>query len=197
MLIAIEGIDGAGKTTVSHFIAELLREKGFDVVVLKEPGNSRYGIKIKNSEKRLSPEEELELFILDRKEDVRENILPALHSGKIVIMDRYYYSNIAYQSARGIDWEYIKRENEKIAPKPDLTIILDVDAEQALKRVKKRGKLTPFEDLEYLKKVRENFLKYADSTTVVIDASKPLDEVKREVERIICSLIKDRLQAEP
>ncbi len=190
MLIAVEGIDGAGKTTISRFIAELLEKRGFRVKVFKEPGSSEYGNKIRNSKERLSADEELELFLKDREIDVKENILPALKDGYAVVMDRYYFSNIAYQSARGIDGNRIREMNEKIAPKPDLTILLDVDAEIAIERVRKRGSLTPFEKVEYLKKVRENFLKYADETIAVIDASKPLNEVKEEVRKVIEDFLK-------
>ncbi len=192
MLIAVEGIDGAGKTTVSKYIADILKKKGYDVVILKEPTDGKYGRQIKSSNRRLDPERELELFILDRIEDVKNNIIPALNAKKVVIMDRYYYSNIAYQSAVGLDGEEIKKMNEEIAPKPDLVILLDVDPETALKRIVSRGKLTPFEELEYLKKVRENFLKYTDNVTVVVDASKPLEKVKEEVGRIINNFLRSR-----
>ncbi len=185
MLIAIEGIDGSGKTTIASYISKILKERGYDVIVLKEPSDSEYGRKLKELNKRLPPEEECKLFLLDRIEDVKKNILPALKSGKIVIMDRYYLSNVAYQSARGLDPEKIRRDNEKIAPKPDLTIILDLDPEIALERIKNRGKPSPFEGLEYLRKVRENFLKFADNNSVIIDASRDLDEVKKDVEKIL------------
>ncbi len=185
MLIAIEGIDGSGKTTIANYLSKLLKGMGYDVVVLKEPSDSEYGKKLKELNTRLPPEEECKLFLLDRIEDVRNNILPALKSGKIVIMDRYYLSNIAYQSARGLDPEKIRMENEKIAPKPDLTIILDLDPEVALERIKSRGVFSPFERLEYLREVRRNFLRFADDRSVIIDASKSLDEVKREVEKVI------------
>ncbi len=189
MLIAVEGIDGTGKTTISKYIAEYLGKKGFDCVLLREPGDSVYGDRIRNTKQRLKPEEELELFILDRKEDVKKNIMPVLKEGKVVVMDRYYYSTIAYQGARGLDPDKIKKLNEEIAPKPDLIILLDADPEVALKRIRSRGELTPFEDFEYLKKVREIFLDYADDRTVIIDASKPLDEVKEDVKKILCEFL--------
>jgi len=189
MLIAVEGIDGAGKTTIANFIAELLKDLGFKVVVFKEPGESVYGRKIRSSERRLTAEEELELFVKDREVDVRENILPALEKGFVVVMDRYYLSNIAYQSARGIKADTIREINEKIAPKPDLTILLDVEPKVAMERIRGRGRITPFEDESYLEKVREAFLKNADSSTIVINASLPLEEVKREVRKILIDFI--------
>jgi len=190
MLIAVEGIDGAGKTTISSYIAELLRKRGYMVKVFKEPSNSEYGRKIKNSKDRLSPEEELELFLKDRDIDVRDNIKPALQKGFFVVMDRYYLSNIAYQSARGIEARLIRERNEKIAPKPDLTILLDVEPEIAMERLRKRGELSPFERLDYLREVRKRFLENADEKTVVVDASKPLDKVMEDVKKIIDELIK-------
>jgi dTMP kinase len=190
MLIAIEGIDGSGKTTIARHLVNFLKRKGYDAVLFREPSDSEYGRILRETKKRLNPEEELELFLLDREEDVRRNITPALKAGKIVVMDRYYLSNIAYQSARGIDAGKIKELNEKIAPKPDLVILLDVKPETGIERVRKRGKLSPFEDLEYLKKVRESYLELADDRTIIVDAEKPVEEVIKEVERIILSFLK-------
>jgi len=181
LLIAIEGIDGSGKTTNASELFSYLKNLGYPVLLLKEPSDSIYGQKIRSSEKRLPVEEELKLFLLDREIDVRERIVPALEEGKIVIMDRYYYSNIAYQSARGIEAEKIRELNERFAPKPDLVIILDVSPEIALERIKVRGKTTAFEEKEYLERVRENFLKIADERTIVVNAERPLEEVREEI----------------
>jgi len=181
MLIAIEGIDGAGKTTNARELFSYLKNLGYPVLLLKEPSDSIYGRKIRGSEKRLPAEEELKLFLLDREIDVKERIIPAIEEGKIVIMDRYYYSNIAYQSARGIEAEKIRELNERFAPKPDLVIILDVSPETALERIKVRGKKTAFEEKEYLERVRESFLKIADERTIVVNAERPLEEVREEI----------------
>lgn len=184
-LIAIEGIDGSGKSTIAKELVKFLSSLGYDAVLLKEPSDSIYGQKIKEAEERLSPEEELRLFLLDREVDVKERILPALEKGKIVVMDRYYYSNVAYQSARGIDAKKILELNERIAPKPNLVIILDVSPETALKRISHRSKLTVFENREYLEKVRENFLKIVDKKIIIINAERPIEEVKKEVFKIV------------
>ncbi|HID43629.1 MAG TPA: dTMP kinase [Archaeoglobaceae archaeon] len=170
MLIAIEGIDGAGKTSLAKFLEKELQKLGFDVVIFKEPTKSELGKKIMESS-NLSPEEELELFILDRKYDVENNIRPALEQGKVVIMDRYYYSTMAYQGALGLDINEIRRKNEEIAPEPGLVIFLDLDPEKAIKRVSKRGRQDRFEDPDYLKKVREIFLSLNDKM-VVLDAEE-------------------------
>ena len=181
VLIAIEGIDGSGKTTVARFLRDVLTKLGYPVVLFKEPTDSEWGIKIKESyDSRLKPEEELELFLKDREYDVRENIIPSLKQGKIVIMDRYYFSTIAYQGALGFDPEELREMNEKIAPKPDLLFILDIPPEKAISRVKKRGdRPNDFERMEYLRKVREIFLSARDA--IIIDATKDLEEIKREI----------------
>ena len=185
MLIAVEGIDGSGKTTVVRFLIEELRKRGYDVVAFKEPTDSEYGRRIRQilKERRVSPEEELDLFIKDREFDVQNNILPALKSGKIVIMDRYYYSTIAYQGALGLDVEMIRKLNEQF-PKPDLVIILDVSPETALKRIKAKRRPDRFEDIEYLRKVREIFLSLKNNV-VVVDAERNIDEVKRDVLKVV------------
>ncbi len=189
ILIAIEGIDGSGKSVIAKELVDFLNATGYDAILLKEPSDSIYGEKIRKSAERLPPEEELELFLRDREIDVRERILPALEKGKVIVMDRYYYSNIAYQSARGIDAEKIRSLNEKFAPKPDLVIVLDVSPKTALKRIKSRGKLTAFESRDYLERVRENFLKLADEKTVIVDAERGIDEVKKDVITIVKQLL--------
>ncbi|MDI9643375.1 MAG: dTMP kinase [Archaeoglobales archaeon] len=189
ILIAVEGIDGSGKSVIAQELVRFLGDLGYESVLFKEPSDSIYGQKIRNSKERLPPEKELEFFLLDRELDVKERIRPALEKGKIVVMDRYYYSNIAYQSARGIEAEKIKKLNEAIAPKPDLVIILDVSPETALKRILSRGKLTVFESKNELEKVRENFLRNADERTVIVNAEKPLLEVKKEVIQAVKKLL--------
>lgn len=191
-LIAIEGIDGAGKTTIARHLHSFLSKLGYDCIVLKEPSDSVYGQRIRACKQRMDAEEELRLFILDREIDVRERIIPALQSGKIVIMDRYYYSNIAYQSARGIDAKKIREMNESFAPKPDLVILLDVSPETALQRIKERRVRSAFEEREYLERVRKKFLELVDDRVVVVNAEKRLDEVKKEVETLTLEFLKKK-----
>jgi dTMP kinase len=162
LLIDVEGIDGSGKTTHINLIKNWLESLGCKVITLKEPTQGKYGSLIAKlaSEKNLSSEQELDLFIKDREEDVTNNIIPALDAGEIVIMDRYYYSNIAYQAARGLDPANIKEINEKFAPGPDLIIVLDIDPRIGMVRVNERkNKVEHFENVTYLEKVRKQFLK--------------------------------------
>ena len=128
-LIAIEGIDGAGKTTQAAMLAEKLKALSLDVVSSKEPTSGPWGTIIRASAHsgRLTPEEELEAFVEDRKQHVEEVIAPALARGAVVILDRYYFSTATYQGARGIDAGAILAANEQFAPRPNLLVIVDLD----------------------------------------------------------------------
>ena len=159
-LIAIEGIDGAGKTTQAHFVQDRLMERKLCVVRTKEPTTGVWGQQLRDSALtgRLSIEEEVEMFMRDRREHVETLINPALQEGKIVIVDRYYFSTMAYQGARGMDPEDLMRRNEFFAPEPDLLVILDIDPKLGLQRIKTRGdRANHFENNSNLKKAREIF----------------------------------------
>jgi dTMP kinase len=104
---------------------------------------------------------------------VENRILPAMKDGKDMVMDRYYYSTIAYQGARGMDIEEIRKMND-FAPVPDIAIILDIDPETAVERINRRGKGNYFERIDYLRKVRKIFLSMEDYPEVrIIDSSGP------------------------
>lgn len=195
VLITIEGIDGVGKTTQTGLLSKYLKNKGHVVVHLREPTDGFWGKKIKNLSKRgrtASPEEECQWFLNDRKEDVEKNINPALAEGKIVVMDRYYYSTMAYQGALGLDVEKIRQKNEGFAPKPDLVIILDAPPKTGLERITKgrNEELNYFESLEYQEKVRAIFLSMKDQDNVrMVDGSLVLDEVQNHIREIVCNLL--------
>jgi dTMP kinase len=192
VLIAIEGIDGAGKSTQAEILKDRLEKRGFEVVLLKEPTSSKWGKKIKEiskNTKSLDPEKELELFIKDRKFNVRNNILPALKNKKIVIVDRYYISTIAYQGARGIDKETIREMNEKFAPKPDIIFILDIDPEESLQRIKREREIL-FEEENFLREVRKNFLEININKTYVIDARLGVKEIADKIENLVLQYLK-------
>ncbi len=157
LLVVIEGIDGSGKSTLTRQLAEKLEHAGDCVVLSREPTQGPYGRRLRDSATtgRLPPTEELELFVADRREHVEGLILPSLKEGKLVILDRYYFSTAAYQGARGLDWRRILDENEQFAPDPDLTIFLDLSVEESLKRVCERGDFAnSFEQAEALERVR-------------------------------------------
>jgi len=182
--IVIEGIDGAGKSTQVEMLAKKLKRKGLEVVTLREPTEGKWGQKIRQLSRRrgsVEPEKELELFIKDRKENVVKNIKPALRAGKVVILDRYYYSTLAYQGARGISLEKI-RNLHKFAVVPDIVFIIDVPVKLGLSRIKDRPVIYRlFEDKDYLQKVRKIFLSLQDSECLVIDGRRQAKEIHHEI----------------
>lgn len=200
ILIAIEGIDGAGKTTQCNLLKEWLNSQGFNASIVKEPSNGKYGkqIRIRSQHKRIfnSAEVELDLFVKDRKENVEKRIKPRLESNKIVIMDRYYFSTIAYQSVLGNSQEYIKRINEEFAPIPDITIIIDVIPQVGIKRINGRGdSCDSFEKQDYLEEVRGAFLKMKDYDNVyVIDGNnyRSAEQVFQDIKKLVEPIIKKK-----
>jgi dTMP kinase len=195
ILFAVEGIDGAGKTTQSQMLFKRLRNAGYSATLLHEPTNGKWGEKIRalatNGRQEISPEQELELFYQDRVEDVNEHIKPELEQKNIVIMDRYYFSNITYQGARGLDPNYIERKNEQIAPPPDLVIILDITPSESLRRINgtREGGPNHFEKAKDLEKVRELFLKQFCGRINVAIVDGNSSHSKKEVFNRLWSLV--------
>ncbi|MBN1882688.1 MAG: dTMP kinase [Deltaproteobacteria bacterium] len=183
VLICFEGIDGSGKSLQAKRLASYLKDAGHDVVSLTEPTNGKWGGKIRdqaNRGVREAPEEEYLLFMRDRRENVADNIIPIIERGGVVVLDRYYFSTIAYQGARGLEIERIRSENEAFAPTPDLLLFLDVPVATGLDRISKnRRGVTAFETRGYLTRVREIFLDTVSSLeyAVVIDGTLPPDQV--------------------
>lgn len=187
LLMAFEGIDGSGKTTVSKKLLDFLNENGHITLWFREPGDSPWGKKIRelaNLEESIPKEEELNYFLEDRKWNVETNITPALKRGESVIVDRYYFSSACYQGARdGFDmWDIIKR-NRVFAPEPEITFIIDVDVDTALTRIRGSRDVEAklFEKKDFLHKVRANYLRLIDDPRVfLIDGSGTPDAVFAE-----------------
>lgn len=187
--IVIEGIDGTGKSTQARRLADWFQSQGREVVLSREPTDGPWGAKVREAGAtgRLSPEEELHCFLMDRRDHVANLITPALAAGKVVILDRYYFSTMAYQGARGFDREEIRRNNEEFAPVPDLLLIMDLDPAISLLRIGARGDTAnEFEKLENLESCRDTFLSLQDESFArVIDATQPLDSVQQEIQRVV------------
>jgi dTMP kinase len=180
-LIAIEGIDGAGKTTQSHFLQSALIDRKIPTIRTKEPTTGKYGQILRDSALtgRLSAEEEVEVFIKDRKEHIETKIDPALKEGKVVIVDRYYFSTAAYQGCRGLDPVELLSANEAFAPEPDLLIVLDIDPQLGLQRIRTRGdRANLFEQTSTLTKARQIFNSINRPYKFVIDGSLPSETVQ-------------------
>tara|TARA_B100000953_G_scaffold299344_1_gene298923 strand:+ start:2408 stop:2992 length:585 start_codon:yes stop_codon:yes gene_type:complete len=188
VLINLEGIDGCGKSTQCKLLKGKFQEKNENVIVLKEPTNGKYGVKLwemLKGQRKATTEEILHLFVMDRKEHVNEKISPALNDGKIVLMDRYYYSTMAYQAAAGIDVDRIRKDNE-FAPKPDIVLIFDLPVDLAMKRVVGHSVADAFEKEEHLEKVRQAYLNLeSDPLVRIIDSSRTPDEIFDEVWNLV------------
>ncbi len=183
LLIAFEGIDGAGKTTQLGLLASTLERQGWRVLRTKEPTDGPFGRRLRESARtgRLPADEELELFLRDRAEHVDAVIRPALARGDAVLVDRYVWSTAAYQGARGLDPSAILARNAAF-PVPDLVVLLDVDPAVGVGRVRARDQRENlFEQLEALTEARRIFLELVARPVVHIDGDRPIPQVAAEI----------------
>jgi dTMP kinase len=165
-LITFEGIDGSGKTTQLRLLEKYLTGRGIAYLSTREPGGTALGKTIRSAllaGEYVEPLAELLLYAADRAQHVRQVIIPALSSGKLVLSDRFYDATTAYQGvARGFDLDLIEQLNELAAAglKPDLTLLFDLDAETALERKNESMKPDRLESepLEFHRRVRAAYL---------------------------------------
>jgi dTMP kinase len=188
VLIAFEGIDGTGKSTQVARLATRLRAEGRAVVQTSEPTQGEWGRKIRalarEGREGVAREDELDWFLRDRMEHVEQTIRPALHAGKIVVTDRYYFSTMAYQGALGLDPRRIQEMNEALFPRPDLVILLVASPEVGLSRIARHRKGlrdVGFEQSDYLHRVASLFESFRDPAIRAVDAAKRPDEVEERV----------------
>ena len=185
MLIVFEGIDGTGKSTQLHLLAKRLKELGYAVVSTREPTDGPYGRRIRElfvDRGTVSQEEELELFIADRDQHVRDVIAPALADGCVVLCDRYYLSTVAYQGANGFEPDFIMRKNRRF-PVPDLAIIFEMDPAQGILRIRNQRNEHPntFEDESNLRKVAAVFASMKQSFIRRINAMDTIENIHDQV----------------
>jgi dTMP kinase len=184
-LIVFEGTDGTGKTTQRDLLGQYLQNEGYPVIITKEPTNGPFGMQIRDLYKhraKYSREEELELFLADRRQHVADLLLPSLRAGKIILCDRYYFSTAAYQGALGFDPEAIIALNG-FAPQPDLVLLLKADLDTGLERITVgRGDvLNNFEQKQFLEKVAAIFSAIKRPYIIEIDASGTVEQVHQSV----------------
>ncbi|MBM3305274.1 MAG: dTMP kinase [Candidatus Aminicenantes bacterium] len=196
VLVVLEGIDGSGKTTQARALLRRLRRRGYRAAFFREPTRGRWGREIKRLAARadsLTPEQELDLFVRDRRENVERHLRPALEAGRIVVLDRYYFSTIAYQGAKGIDTRRIRRMNESFAVPPDLVVILDVDPRQGLARIEgRRTRDELFEREDYLVRVAEIFRGIEGRAFVHLDGRADRRAVARAIWERVRALLPPR-----
>lgn len=200
ILVAVEGIDGAGKTTQVKMLAEALQAAGVEVVTSKEPTDGVWGRKIRQSATtgRMPVEEELEAFVHDRTEHVETLIGPALEAGKTVILDRYYLSSVAYQGSRGQSPAAIRELMESRFPIPDLAVLIEIDTDQSHVRISEYRNETPneFEQREALARALAIFRETKWENEVRIDGGQAAAAVHRQiVEAYVAGPAKARLCA--
>ncbi len=154
-LVALEGVDGSGKSTQARLLAKALEGRGLKVALTQEPSSGLAGQRLRRylagPTRHLSPAVELALFVADRREHVGRVIKPALAAGRVVVSDRYYYSSVAYQGALGLDPARILALNEAFATRPDLVFILTLPPALAVARLDRQRQVT--ENRDYLERV--------------------------------------------
>ena len=195
LFVVFEGIDGAGKSTQAKRLASYLISKSIPVLLTAEPSDSPDGLRIRSLDTRLEPEVESELFEKDRRHHVENVILPALSESKVVICDRYVYSSVAYQGARGLCSHEILQRNFSFAPRPDVVFLIEIPVNLAIERIRKnRGDtLSAFEKIESLKEVDRIYKSLAEREIVRIDGK--LDE--DVISQIIIEKVKTLLNKTP
>ncbi|MGH7273617.1 MAG: dTMP kinase [Nitrospiria bacterium] len=202
ILITFEGIEGSGKSSQMAALAESLVQRGWKVLKTREPGGTKLGERIRNLlldalHQDMDPKTELLLYLASRVQHLKEIILPALQQGSVVLCDRFSEATLAYQGyGRGLELEKIKSllryaTDER---KPDLTILLDVEARQGLMRIGTRTSKDRLEreQLEFYDKVRQGYLKLAETNPrriIIIDASLDFEKVAAQVLEIVVNFL--------
>jgi dTMP kinase len=187
-LIAFEGVEGAGKSTQLHVVAEALRARGITVVETREPGGTPLGAELRRLlmhqlDRPPAPMTELLLYLADRAQHLAEVIRPALTRGDVVLTDRFSASTIAYQGyARQLDVDTVVQLDAVVrqAITPALTLLFDCPVAVGLRRARGDDRFHR-EDEEFHERVRAAFLRFAQDAPEryrVIDATRPPDEVR-------------------
>ena len=199
-LVSLEGPEGAGKTSVLEALIPVLEDRGVEVLTTREPGGVLIGEKIREvildpSHTEMDPKTELLLYIASRRQHLVEKVLPALAAGKLVIMDRFIDSSVAYQGfGRGLDIEAIDWLNKFATDglKPDLTLYFDIEVEEGLARIAANSdrevNRLDMEGLDLHRKVRQGYLSLIEregNRIEKIDASLPLDQVIANTQQLL------------
>lgn len=206
MFITLEGGEGSGKSTLIAYMKEYLTSLGYDVVLSREPGGSPIAEQIRDilldkNNVGMSSECEALLYAASRAEHIRKTVKPALEAGKMVILDRYLDSSLAYQAyARGLGYDNIMAINNMAINGllPDVTLWLDISAVEGLDRVKqhrsnKEDRLDD-ESLSFHERVHQGYLMLMDkypNRIKRLDARKSIPELQKEAKSILDSLLKE------
>ncbi|PID82434.1 MAG: dTMP kinase [Clostridiales bacterium] len=196
--ISFEGGEGCGKTSIINVIKDVLEKAGRELIVTREPGGVPISEQIRDvildvENIEMDYVTEAMLYAAARRQHLVERVIPALESGKWVLMDRYVDSSIVYQGyARELGMEKVKKINEFAVEGhlPDITIYIDLDPEIGLSRIdsgdREKNRLD-MEAMSFHRKVREGYLKLAKNTDriVVVDGNRSIKEVVSDVLKLI------------
>ena len=197
--LTFEGIEGAGKSTQIDLLAQYLKGLGYRVIVTREPGGTALGellrgVLLDDRQKNIVPMAELLLMAAARAQHIEEKIKPALESGKWVLCDRFNDSSIAYQGAgRGLGVRHVQKMMELVFESfvPDLTIVLDLDWKDGLRRATENSKGDRFEKegRKFFEPIRDAFLMLSqkDSRYKVFTASSSVETIQDELRLVIKS----------
>lgn len=189
--IVVEGLDGSGQTTEAELLKNYLKERGYKVVLTKEPTlDSEAGRKIRkvlDKEIVMEPNNLQKLFVEDRKEHLEKVIIPALKDDRIVISDRYFFSTFAYGAAEDLDLEWLIKINDHFLL-PDLTLILKVSPAICIERIEERDQeKTLFEKKEKLAKVWKTYSVMPEKfeNIHIVDGEGTIEGVFEKIKNII------------
>jgi dTMP kinase len=202
LLIALEGGEGAGKSTQARQLSIWLRDQGYDVEATYEPGATKVGMRLRallldTAHTGLNPRAEALMYAADRAEHVNSVIRPAIERGAIVVTDRYVDSSLAYQGAgRALPLGEVTRINRWATGglTPDLTILLDLPPSDGLRRRARSADRLEAEPAEFHNRVRSGFRQLADAEPrryLVLDATRPADVLSREIQDRVRELLPD------
>ena len=196
LFIVFDGLNGGGKTTQMNKLADYLRSVGVEVHTTKNPWSSRWGTKLREEAaagRRLPMEAELGHFLLDRKEWVEQILSPALDFGWVVLCDRYYYSTVAYQSARGYDAKTLLDVQQAMFPVPDLALHICVPVSLAQQRLRQRGdELDAYDNADTDVRIKQAFDQIKSPQWKTIDGTKDEDTVHFEIWDLVKQMLNIR-----
>ncbi len=200
--ITLEGIDGVGKTTQLQAISDFLTQQGIEFQILREPGGTQIGEQIREillhkKNNQMSALTELLLFSAARAQLANEVLLPSLQKGTWIICDRFFDSTIAYQGyGREMDKQLVRTVclSEETDLTPDLTLLLDLEVDSAMRRSHDRGEVDRIdaEDQAFMQRVRQGFLDQAQQQPQrikIVDANQPIAEVTEQIKRHLQDLL--------
>ena len=198
MFITFEGPEGSGKTLQLAKLVDYLEEYNFPVLATREPGGTTIGEQIREvlhklENTKMHPRTELLLYQASRAQHVEQVILPNLEQGKIVLCDRYADSTLAYQGyGHQLDLDQLSRLINYATGglKPDMTLMLDIDAEEGLRRRQQGGEWNRLDayELEFHQRVRKGYFELVQKEPerwVKIDAGQTIEEVQRAIRQVV------------